>query len=330
MAERYPVPGPAGGKLIRRVIGALRGTEIPLPLNSHILLAASGGADSTALALLLARYGRRVAAPSGITLLHVDHAWRGRASREDARFVRGLAAQLGTGFREERLPGPAAFAPGDSWEDAARDARKGVYARIAREMGRGTLVLTAHHGDDVAETMLWRLFTGTSRAIGAGVLARDGVEVRPLLDVRKRELLAFLEEEGQAWREDSTNADPRFLRARIRSRILPAIEEAFPRATDHLMARAAEVRMGGPEREDEAALQALFGASGARPRRAHWEAALRESPEIHLPGGWRLRRDEIARPALTNPQTSPKLRKGTPSTGRTARWILEKTHRVDR
>jgi len=333
MAERYPKPGPAGGRLIRRLIGALREAGAKTPFDSHILIAASGGADSTALAHLLARYGRRVAAPGQITLLHVDHGWRGAASRDDGRFVRELAASLGAGFREERLPGPSAFERGQSWEESARRARKKIYASVACELGANTVVLTAHQGDDVAETLLWRIFTGTSRTHGGGILVRDGVEVRPLLDVRKSGLIAYLKEERQAWREDATNADHRFLRARVRAEILPVIERSFPRAVEHLMRRARTARgAAGPVSSPGAtdALQALFGVSGARARRAHWEAALKGSPEVHLPGGWRLTRDEFSQAALTKPQRDPKLRRGTPSTRRTLRWILERTNRVDR
>ncbi len=94
----YPKPGEHGGRLIRSGIKTLRErAHLDLPLDAHILCACSGGPDSVALAVLLARYGRRLAAAK-ITLLHINHGWRGRESDADARWVGRLAQKLGTDF----------------------------------------------------------------------------------------------------------------------------------------------------------------------------------------------------------------------------------------
>ncbi len=214
-----------GGTLIRVLISELKKMELGLPLTSHILCACSGGADSVALAVLLARYGRRVGGHDRITLLHVNHGWRGRASDADERFVIQLAKKLGISVKVVRLkekPGK-----GDSWEAHARSLRKKVFIE---EAGKTGIVFTAHQADDQAETRLWRLFTGAFHQLGQGILVRHGVEVRPLLGVRRTELVAFLKEERQKWREDSSNQDPRFLRARMRKELMPKIEELFPSA----------------------------------------------------------------------------------------------------
>ncbi len=225
--QSYPVPGEMGGRLMRTLVSNLRKTGETLPLTSHILCACSGGADSTALAVMLARYGRRVGAPRQITLVHVNHGWRGAESDADEAFVKRLAVRLGVGFvasRRKEKP-----SPGDSWESHARDLRKAVF-REQSVLHGGAPVFTAHSADDQAETRLWRIFTGAYATLGEGILPRHGVEIRPLLSVRRAELRAFLGEEKIRWREDSSNADPRFLRARMRKDLMPVVEAIFPGA----------------------------------------------------------------------------------------------------
>lgn len=221
------MPGPVGGTLARKLVESVRRAGFDLPLTSHILCACSGGADSVALAVLLARYGRRVGVR--VTLLHVNHGWRGRASDADEAFVKKLATRLGVGFVGRRLkerPGA-----GESWEAHARGLRKEAFRRESERRG-GAPVFTAHTADDQAETRLWRLFTGAFAELGGGILDRHGPEVRPLLGVRRADLRAFLAEEKQRWREDASNADRRFLRAQMRQDLMPVIERLFPRAID--------------------------------------------------------------------------------------------------
>lgn len=93
-------------------------------------------------------------------------------------------------------------------------------------------MFTAHSADDQAETRLWRIFTGAFAELGGGILSRHGVEVRPLLGVRREELRKFLGEEKQSWREDASNRDLRFLRAQMRQDLMPVIERLFPRAIE--------------------------------------------------------------------------------------------------
>lgn len=225
--NRYPIPGEVGGRLARALVKSVREAGFSLPITSHILCACSGGADSTALAVLLAKYGRRVGVK--ITLLHVNHGWRGRASDGDEAFTRKLAKRLCVDFVARKLgEKPAA---GDSWEAHARGLRKAVFRSESAAHG-GAPVFTAHSADDQAETRLWRLFTGAFAELGRGILVRHGVEVRPLLGVRREELRKFLREEKQTWREDASNSDPRFLRARMRQDLMPVIEKLFPRAIE--------------------------------------------------------------------------------------------------
>jgi tRNA(Ile)-lysidine synthase len=198
-----------------------------LPAEARLLVAVSGGADSTALLRLVGE--RR---PPGLPVIvgHLDHALRGEASREDARFVRALARELGLRSilgRTERL------APGAS-EAASRRVRYRFLAAAARRCGAG-VVWTAHTLDDQAETVLDRLLRGTGvrglRSILPERRLRRGSPVRlarPLLGVRRDSLRDWLRERGHAWREDESNRDPRFRRVRLRTELLPAIEDLRP------------------------------------------------------------------------------------------------------
>jgi tRNA(Ile)-lysidine synthase len=275
-----------GGRLIRKVIAELKLARVALPITSDILIAVSGGSDSLALAHLLLKYGRRVVGRERISILHVNHGWRGAASRADARFVARFAKTWGVPLRLHELEPPgAAESRGESWENEARKARKAIFAQA------GARVLTAHQADDVAETLLWRLLTGAAETHGGGIIRSHGEELRPCLQIRKAELRAYLEEEGQAWREDSTNHSGRFLRSRMRRELLPVIEQLFPRATEHLvhMALKAQEQGRAPDAGIEA-IQSLLGAAGVRAKRAHW-VALAEARPVDLPGGWRVFRE---------------------------------------
>jgi tRNA(Ile)-lysidine synthase len=159
----------------------------------------------------------------------VNHGWRGRESDGDEKFVRALAKKLGVGFQSHRLAEKPV--PGESWEAHARTLRKEIFRLESAALG-GAPVFTAHTADDQAETRLWRFLTGAFATLGAGIMPRHGAELRPLLQVRREDLRAFLREERQRWREDSSNRDPRFLRARIRKDLMPVIEAIFPRAVE--------------------------------------------------------------------------------------------------
>ena len=231
----YLKPGPVGGILIRELIRFLRhegvlerGQTFP-----RLLIACSGGSDSTALAVLVARYGRKIVAPEKLTLVHANHGWRGEASEEDSRFVGRLAKRLEVGsirFKARALP-----KPGESWEAVGRAFRKRVYRRaIVRTLAK--YILTGHTRDDQFETRIWRFLTGARPSLRFGILPRHRRELRPFLNVQKEQLREFLREEKIEWREDGSNADPRFLRNRMRLELLPAIFRLFPAARESVTA----------------------------------------------------------------------------------------------
>lgn len=294
-----------GGTLIRRWIKALR--LAGLHADSQILCACSAGLDSTALTVLIARYGSRLGEIGPI--LHFNHGWRGAESDADEAHVLRLGEQLGLEVRVGRGPRAGVGAKGESPEARARLERREFFEREARSLGPHARVLTAHHADDLAETLLWRIMTGAGRTHGIGIQAAHGIEMRPALGTTKAELRTFLDEEGISWREDRTNHEGRLLRSRIRVELAPVLDSIFPRWREHLTAEALRLeqavsRPEAPEDEEAAGelsiLSALLGAEAIRPRRAHL-AAIRSAKgegaamDIALEGGWKLTHQWLAK-----------------------------------
>jgi len=177
-----------------------------------LVLAVSGGPDSTALMLLVARWADR----PPVLAATVDHGLRPE-SAHDAETVAENAAALGLPWRVLAVPEPF---PGGNLQDWARRVRYGWLVTAAREAGFDTIV-TAHHREDQAETFLLRLARG-SGVYGLAGMPResrvDGVElVRPLIDVPRRALAEIAADSGLPVADDPSNADPRFDRVRMRS-----------------------------------------------------------------------------------------------------------------
>ena len=215
----------------------------------RLLVAVSGGADSVALLHLLLRLGGQLDLHP--TVVHLDHGLRGEASREDRRWVEALAARLQVPcVAARRDVGKVIERGGSSPEEAARRVRYGFFRQAARRTGIGILAL-GHQADDQAETVLLRLLRGSGPAglIGMRPRRREGelLLVRPLLAFRRGELLAFLSGIGEGFRRDRSNLDLRFLRNRIRHRLLPLLEAEYnPRFRELLI----ELARREGERED--------------------------------------------------------------------------------
>jgi tRNA(Ile)-lysidine synthase len=196
----------------------------------HVLLAVSGGADSVAMLHALVRL--KTEGDGRLELAHFNHHLRGKESDADEAFVVKLAAQLGVpchvGHASEQLWS------GDrhgSIEATARTARYDFFRRTAEQLGARYLV-TAHTADDQAETILHRIIRGTGISGLAGinrvrVLGPAVTVIRPMLAVRRTELLAYLGHLGQSFRTDSSNQDPRYTRNRIRHQLLPRLATDF-------------------------------------------------------------------------------------------------------
>jgi tRNA(Ile)-lysidine synthase len=206
-----------------------------IPRTAPVLIALSGGGDSTALAFALASLGQRIA------VAHVHHGLRAADADLDLEFSAEVARRLGAPFASERV----AAAARDRTSPEAR-ARRLRYAALerCRESQRCEWIATAHTRDDQAETLLLRAARGTGIPGLAGIASRDDARrvLRPLLGVRREALRGYLRARGLEWREDATNASAEQPRARARASLLPALEALHPGAVDRLAALAESAR----------------------------------------------------------------------------------------
>jgi len=196
-----------------------------------VLVAASGGLDSTVLAHAL--HALRGPRELKLALGHVNHGLRGAESDADERAVADLARRLGADFACERVDPGARRAGSSSRErptpqEAARSLRREALERLRLRTGCQRIA-TAHQADDQAETVLMRLLRGCGPDSlgGIGETGEGGTVVRPLLAIPRAELQAWAREQGLAWREDASNDDPRYTRARIRRQLLPGLIADF-------------------------------------------------------------------------------------------------------
>lgn len=198
----------------------------------------SGGADSTALLLACARKW-----PGQVQAIHVHHGLQAAAD-DFERHCRALCEHLKVPLTVQRVD--ARHAPGESPEDAARQARYKAFEAVARASRAGAAIHSialAQHADDQVETLLLALSRGAGVAGLAAMPARwerGGVcWHRPLLRVPGAQVREWLRAQGQCWVEDPSNADQRFTRNRIRAQLLPALEAAFPSFRDTFARSAA-------------------------------------------------------------------------------------------
>ncbi|MBB5362376.1 tRNA(Ile)-lysidine synthase [Deinococcus humi] len=207
-----------------------------------VAVGVSGGADSVALLRALVLAGVRPVA------VHLDHALRPE-SADDARWVAELAGALGLPHESARVD-VAAVATARGWnlEDAARRVRYDFLRRMAKRHG-ASAVLTAHTRRDVAETVLMQVLRG--EAVLSGISAEWGRVRRPWLKVPRTDLESFLRALGQGWREDTSNANPAFTRAWIRSEVVPVLSARFPGA------EASLARVANHAAQDDLALTEL-------------------------------------------------------------------------
>lgn len=215
----------------------------------RLLLALSGGADSVALAVMLAESR----AEYGLTLFaaHVDHGIRPE-SAEDGEFCRALCARLDIPFHIARLDVPAEAAR-NRWglETAARHCRFEALRAFQRQTGSDYIAL-AHHMDDQAETVLMHLFrgAGVEGLCGMRTLDGDTALYRPLLGCRKGELTEYLRRRGYAWREDPTNRVADNPRNALRLNAIPELERWYPQLV-RAVARCARTAQAESDLLDE-------------------------------------------------------------------------------
>jgi tRNA(Ile)-lysidine synthase len=205
-----------------------------IPADTPVVVALSGGLDSVVLLHLL-RFplGDRV---GPLAAAHLDHRMR-PDSAADARWVQGLCRAWDVPLEQGRAEPPPRS------EAEARHARYAFLHQAAERGAPDAVVATAHHADDQAETILFRLGRGTGLRGLRGIAPRRGRVVRPLLPFARAELEAYALEAGLAWRTDPTNLDLRYARNRIRHAVLPELERARPGASRALASMATQARL---------------------------------------------------------------------------------------
>jgi tRNA(Ile)-lysidine synthase len=245
-------------QLAQRVLDHIRQEEL-LRAGDCVGVAVSGGIDSIALLRLLIELQKELGIV--VSVVHFNHKLRGTNSDADEDFVANLAREHELELYVESDVAQSAAEQHSGVEAAARELRYGFFQSLleadsgfnlgSRPIPRLDKIATGHTLDDQAETVLMRLIRGTGMRGLGGIYPRiaaeheddesDGEIIRPLLKVRRRELEQYLADLKQPWREDSTNADTRFTRNRVRKLVLPLLEREFNPAVAESFAELAEI-----------------------------------------------------------------------------------------
>lgn len=310
-----------------------------LATGERVLIAVSGGADSTGLLLVMAQLRRKLSIE--LVAAHVNHRLRGIDAERDEACAAENAAALGVPFVRTDL---SDLGHGANLEARARVLRYAALRRLAAQAGCSAIA-TGHTLDDQAETVVMRLVRGSSgRGLGAILPRRaDGV-IRPLIDCRRAEVETVVRQSGLRYRIDESNRDPRFLRTHVRQRVLPLLAELNPsivracanlaaasRAERRIVSQWADAQLAAGAADGRLAVawlqqtvpvlrpllvrRWLLRAGVAQSLTArHAQAVLRLAEatrgrsEAHLPGGWTARR---LGPHLTV-ERAPRLRQRAP------------------
>lgn len=201
--------------------------QLALPRGTRLLLALSGGADSTALACILRILSPRLELE--LFALTLNHGLRSEADA-DARWAQALCARLGIPCACRRVDvARLAVAHGWGLEEAGRHARYALLEK-ERQAQKADFVVLGHHAGDLSEDVLLRLTRGAGWPALGGMAARDDARrlLRPLLFTKPQALRNLLKECALSWREDASNASPDFMRNRLRHTVLPLLRRENP------------------------------------------------------------------------------------------------------
>jgi tRNA(Ile)-lysidine synthase len=239
--------------MLSSVLKTIRREQL-LGAGDRVLVGVSGGPDSMALLAVLWELSARL--EIHLEVATVDHGLRPEA-RGETEVVAARAAALDVPFHRLQVDVRAAraVARGGSLQAVARTLRLDALENLAGTLGAARVAL-AHHADDQAETILFRVLRGTGVRGLAGIPYRRGVFIRPLLDVRRTQIETYLRRRSLPFVQDPSNLDSRFARARMRHRWLPLLREENPRLAEALVALGADARRlaspGGAGRIDPA------------------------------------------------------------------------------
>lgn len=189
----------------------------------HVTVALSGGGDSVALLHYLKMHNIELAA------VHIHHGIRQKEADADAAFVQELCAKWQIPLFLKKFAVPTLARQNKiGVEEMGRKVRYGVFHELLK--GQTDTIVTAHHSGDFVESVLCNLFRGSGLKGMQGIASTlwGGKIVRPMLQVSKREILAYLQKNQLEWREDSSNQDVQYTRNFIRQSVLKDVERYFP------------------------------------------------------------------------------------------------------
>ena len=257
----------------RRLIGENELAACGCNYEDTALVALSGGADSTALLLSLHQLlleGKI----RGLFAAHLNHGIRGESAQKDEQFCVSLCNRLEIPITIGHADVPAhANVTSQTLEQAARELRY-AFLEQARVQCGASIIATAHHRDDQAETLLLHLIRGSGMTGLSGMKARNGCVIRPMLKTSRAEILSYLAEQGQSYCEDETNAENVAARNRIRNELLPLLS-AYNPAICETLAKTAELLAQDDELlnhlADEAEREILLGEGWSREKLMHLE-----------------------------------------------------------
>ena len=270
-------------ELFQEFLRSIREQKL-LVAGDFVVVAVSGGMDSSVLAYLLAKAAKIL--DVRVALAHVDHRTRGETSQHEQEWVRALAAKLRIPFHALRVPEEIVLN-----QNEFRNHRRRLLLDLAKIIG-AQKIATAHHADDNAETFIMRSISGSGIHGLRGMAPLDGPWVKPLLRFSRQNLMAFARSNAISWVEDSTNARGQYLRNRIRNEFFPLLEEIRQSSVTNLSLVAERVW------EEEEELAEWLGQQ------------LSELPPRTLPMGWlekwpRTLQRRIFRSWLTSNQLEP-------------------------
>lgn len=217
------------------LLGQVKRTILQHPMinrGDRIIAAVSGGPDSVCLLHVLDRLRDELAIH--LAVAHFDHGLRPEADQAETDFVGALASRMNLPFHTRKGRLLHARSPGQSLEEQAREARYGFLLGLLNESD-ASRIATGHTLSDQAETVLMRILRGSGpTGLGGIPPVREGKIIRPLLGIKRADILSYLEERGLAYVTDGSNRDTRYLRNRIRHDLLPELLTYQPRLVEHL------------------------------------------------------------------------------------------------
>ncbi|MFZ1981661.1 MAG: tRNA lysidine(34) synthetase TilS [Smithella sp.] len=229
-----------------------------LEQGERVVVALSGGPDSTALLAVLAS----IAPERDLSLIvaHFNHGLRGAESDEDEKFSRDLSDRMGLVFCAAKMD-QNNYKKGVSPEDFYRRERYGFLNKVAADYQARKIAL-GHNLQDQSETVLLNLLRGSGPEGLKGILPkRDGNIIRPLIEISRPEIISYLNKTGISYRQDSSNKNKMYLRNQIRTELIPYLKEKYNPKIEENLAQMAEILRGEDEfiRQNTAqALQSSF------------------------------------------------------------------------